>query len=157
MTTPAAVGRRSRARLAWAAAALALLATPARVDSAAVGVDFVVIVHAQGPAKSLSAAAVAELFLKKDRAWSDGSTVHPVDLPTKSATRAAFTEVVLHKSVSAIKAYWQQRIFSGRDVPPVERATEEAVVAFVAAEPGAIGYVSPQTSLQGVRILPLTP
>jgi hypothetical protein len=57
--------------------------------------------------------------------------------------------------VGAVRSYWQQRIFSGRDVPPPELDSDEAVVAFVARSPGGIGYVSAATKLSGVRELAL--
>jgi len=34
--------------------------------------------------------------------------------------RVAFSKSVHGKSVGAVRAFWQQQIFSGRDVPPPE-------------------------------------
>jgi hypothetical protein len=44
--------------------------------------------------------------------------------------------------VTAIRSYWQQRIFSGRDVPPPELDLDEAVVSYVLAHRRGVGYVS---------------
>jgi hypothetical protein len=64
---------------------------------------------------------------------------------------------VLSKSVSSIKAYWQQQIFSGRDVPPPEKQSEAEVLEFVRSNATAIGYVSPVAVLpRGVRVLTVT-
>jgi hypothetical protein len=52
-----------------------------------------------------------------------------------------------------VKAYWQQRIFSGRDVPPPEFATDQEVVAYVLAHEGAVGYVSPGAELRGLQVV----
>ena len=49
---------------------------------------------------------------------------------------------MLKRSVAAVRSYWQQRIFSGRDVPPPEVDTENQVIKYVAGDPGALGYVS---------------
>jgi hypothetical protein len=69
--------------------------------------------------------------------------------------RKRFSEAVLKRSVGAVRSYWQQRIFSGRDVPPPEVDSDEAVMAYVARYPGAIGYVSGTTKLVGVKELAL--
>jgi hypothetical protein len=56
------------------------------------------------------------------------------------------------KSVTAIKTYWQQQVFSGRDVPPVERPGDAEVVAYVRENVNAIGYVSAGAPLaRGVK------
>ena len=49
---------------------------------------------------------------------------------------------MLKRSVEAVKGYWQQRIFSGRDVPPPELETDDEVVRYVLKHEGAVGYVS---------------
>jgi ABC-type phosphate transport system substrate-binding protein len=82
---------------------------------------------------------------------SDGLAIEPVDQVPASASRARFSETILHRNVAAMQAFWQQQIFSGRDVPPVEKSNDEAVIAFVREHPGAIGYVSPDSALDGVR------
>ena len=55
---------------------------------------------------------------------------------------------------AAIVAFWQQQIFSGRDVPPAEKASEKDVIAYVKDHEGAVGYVSPDVELPvGVKTL----
>ena len=67
--------------------------------------------------------------------------------------RAVFTKIVHGKPVSAIASYWQQQIFAGREVPPAEKAGDAAVLAFVKANPGAIGYISAGVTADGVKLL----
>lgn len=110
---------------------------------------FVVIVNAANNTTTLTADELAHLFLKKTVRWPGGSAVVPVDQSPSSRVRAAFSTAVLEKSVGAVQAYWQTMIFSGRGVPPSELASDEAVVSFVRATPGAVGYVSPSTPLGG--------
>jgi hypothetical protein len=57
--------------------------------------------------------------------------------------------------VSAVESYWQQAIFSGRSVPPLEKASDAEVLAFVRANPGAVGYVSGGADL-GASVKELT-
>lgn len=120
---------------------------------AADDVEFRVIVHPGNALKLVSREFLAAAFLKKASRWDDGETIRPVDLRADSWVRRRFSEDVLHRSVPAVRNYWQQRIFSGRDVPPPELDSEEAVVRYVAKYPGAVGYVSTSTKLAQARVL----
>jgi ABC-type phosphate transport system substrate-binding protein len=68
--------------------------------------------------------------------------VQIVDQQEESEVRKQFTREIHGRQVTSVKSYWQQMIFSGRDVPPPEKASDAEVLAFVAANPNAIGYVS---------------
>jgi hypothetical protein len=60
---------------------------------------------------------------------------------------------VLGRSVGAVETFWQQQIFSGKEVPPPVKASDDDVIAFVKANAGAIGYVSASTSTAGVKVI----
>jgi ABC-type phosphate transport system substrate-binding protein len=111
---------------------------------------FVVVVHPSNPSRTLSRKFVSEVFLKKTTRWPDGSVIHPADLVPEAPARARFSEDVLKRSVAEVKNYWQQVIFSGRDVPPPELPDDDSVLKFVAKNAGAIGYVSGGTRLVDV-------
>ena len=57
--------------------------------------------------------------------------------------------------MAAISSYWAQRIFSGRDVPPPELDSDEAVIEYVLKNRGAVGYVSPSAKLERAKVLPI--
>jgi ABC-type phosphate transport system substrate-binding protein len=122
-------------------------------NTAAFAADFVVIVNSGNTVASLSTRDVASLFLKKKTQWDGGARVVPVVLPDAAAATAAFDRQVLNRTAAALRAYWQQEIFSGRSVPPAEKASDEDVVAFVQKTPGAIGYISATTAHTGVKVL----
>lgn len=109
--------------------------------------DFKVVVNASNPINSITTKELSGLFLKKDLTWPDGQAVTAVDLQPDSPIREEFTTAIHGKKVSAIKSYWQRQIFQGKAVPPMERSSELEVVAFVAVNPGAVGYVSSATTL----------
>ncbi|BDG09484.1 type 2 periplasmic-binding domain-containing protein [Anaeromyxobacter paludicola] len=132
------------------AAALVLAAPPRPAAGRAQGA-FQVVVHRDNPVTSLSRGTAASLFLKKATEWPGGQKVEPVDLREGAPVRDAFSEAVLRRSVASVRAYWTQSIFSGRAVPPPELEDDEAVVAFVARSPWAIGYVSAGARLAGVK------
>lgn len=152
----ARVGRRRRRALGLGVALLLCALVPAITAPALAGdSEFRVVVHPSNAASGLDKELVADTFLKKITRWPDGEVAKPVDLKPDSAVRRRFSESVLKRTVGAVRSYWQQRIFSGRDVPPPELESEDAVVAYVAKHPGAIGYVSANTKLSGVKDLPL--
>jgi len=133
---------------------IGVLSSPA----AAGAQEFTVIVNAANPLASMPRDDVAKLFLKKTVAWQSGQAASPVELPAAAKAREAFARTVLNKSISQVKSYWQQQIFSGRDVPPPEKQSENDVVAFVRSNPGAIGYVSKGVDIgRGVKALSVEP
>jgi len=115
--------------------------------------EFLVIVHPQNPVASVGRAFLADLYLKRATRWEDGELARPIDQRADSAARRVFSESVLKRSVAAVKRYWQQRIFSGRDLPPPELDGDEAVVSYVASHRGAIGYVSGNAKLDKTKLV----
>jgi len=114
-----------------------------------------VIVHPDNPVSSLPRDTASKMFLKKTAQWDHGVAVLPVDLVPTHPAREACSQEIHGKSVSMIKNYWQQQIFSGRNAPPPEKASDADVLAHVRANPGAVGYVSGDTEPEGVKTLTL--
>jgi ABC-type phosphate transport system substrate-binding protein len=115
--------------------------------------SFRVIVGPSNPVDSVERRFLLEAFLRKTTRWPDGRPLRPVDQPAESATRRRFSDEALNRSVSAVKEYWLQAIFSGRGVPPPEVYNDEQVVKFVLQTAGAIGYVSGDASLGGAKVV----
>ncbi|HEX9982237.1 MAG TPA: hypothetical protein VGF69_03150 [Thermoanaerobaculia bacterium] len=116
---------------------------------------FKVVVHRSNPITSISKSELSDYLLKKKTTWPDKKPVVAVDLTDKSPVRGKLSQEVLGRSPAAIKSYWQQQIFSGRDVPPVEKASDRDVIAFVQVTPGAIGYVSDATDTGDLKVVVL--
>jgi ABC-type phosphate transport system substrate-binding protein len=112
-----------------------------------------IVVHANNPAGIVDRSFLEDAFLKKVTTWPTGETIRPVDLASNSSVRRKFTDDVLRRSVEAVKGYWQQRIFSGRDVPPPELDGDDDVIKYVLKYEGAVGYVSGGANLNGSKVL----
>ena len=133
-------------------AVLALVAAP--VARAEAQDAYRVIVNAANPASQISKSELARIFMKKRTTWESGSPVEVVDQTERSQARAQFSSTVLGKDVATMKSYWQQSLFSGRGVPPVEKSSDTQVAQFVAGNDAAIGYVSTAVPLPaGVKVL----
>ena len=110
-----------------------------------------IIINPKNSATSVDRTFLQDAFLKKTTRWGNGEVLRPADQATSSGTRKTFTQAVLGRSVGAVQAYWQQRIFSGRDVPPPELESDDKVVAYVLKYEGAVGYVSRTANVGAAR------
>lgn len=122
----------------------------ARADSVP---PFVLIVHSANPVTTLDRKFLSDVFLKKKTRWPGGEVIRPADQIVAANVRARFSAQVLERTVGAVRSYWQQRIFSGRDVPPPELAGDEEVLNYVLRQPGGVGYVSASASIEGAKSL----
>ncbi|MEW6732076.1 MAG: hypothetical protein AB1489_12180 [Acidobacteriota bacterium] len=117
---------------------------------------FKVIVHNDNPISSISKAKLSNMFLKKETKWENGRKAIPVDQKDTAVVRVAFSKAIHNKAISAVKSYWQQKIFSGRDVPPPELDSDSAVISYVQANADAIGYVSGNVPTGKFKVLVIT-
>jgi ABC-type phosphate transport system substrate-binding protein len=116
--------------------------------------DFQVVVNAAVPVTELERAELARFFLRQSGKWNDGMPVLPIDQSARSQVRVAFSQGVLRQPLPAVENYWRLQISGGRAVPPPVKTSDAEVLAFVAANPGAVGYVSGAFSLTpGVKAL----
>lgn len=101
-----------------------------------------VVVASSSPlALPLSRSLVYAIYTRKRLLWPDRSRVLPVNLPASHPLRRNFSMWLFKRSPEDLQDYWNDEYFHGVLPPPV-LASEEAVLRFVAATPGAVGYVS---------------
>ena len=128
---------------------LLALAVSARVEAQS---NFVVVVHESNPTSSITRDELSKVFLKKITLWRSKQPVVVVDQNDRSPVRQQFTRSVHRREVTSVQSYWQQQIFAGRAVPPQVRSSDAEVLAFVAGNPSAVGYVSASAPLpMGVK------
>ena len=143
------------------AAALAAFLTsvlafpPFPVSEADPPAGFKVVVNAGVRAGTMTRQELSDLFLKKTARWPAGESVQPVDQSEMTRVRLAFAKEVHQRSLGELRTYWQQRLFAGRGAPPLVKASDAEVVAFVKANAGAVGYVSADAVVDGVGLLHL--
>jgi len=140
------LGKRSQVVLVLMAVLAAGLVPCAGADSA-----YRVIVHPTVKGSQIPRATLSSIFLKQAPRWGDGSPVLPVDQSMRSSIRRSFAADVLQRPLMELQIFWSRRMATGIAPPPVKQ-TDEEIVAFVAATPGSIGYVSAAQPLpEGVR------
>ena len=143
--------RALRAKILALSLALPLLGMAAH--AAPPRAPFVVVVHPNNRTDGVSRKFLADAFLKKTTRWEHGEALRPVDQRVDAPVRAAFSEKVLKRSVAAVRNYWQQMVFSGRDVPPPELSGDAEVLSYVNRHSGAVGYVSGTADVGKAKVL----
>jgi ABC-type phosphate transport system substrate-binding protein len=132
--------------------AIAVTTVPVKAE----GQDFKVVINESNTTTSIARANLSDCFMNQAATftWISGQPLVPIDQAANSETRQAFSLDIHGRDVNAVKSYWQRQIFTGKAVPPQERASDEEVLAFVRSTPGAVGYVSASTELgPGVKEL----
>lgn len=115
--------------------------------------EIVVVVGVSSPIAQLSREEVINIFMGRYRLLPAGAAVVPVEPGADTASRRSFYASLLGKSVADIRAYWARLVFSGRTSPPDEVPNDGDVVARVAKDPLALGYVDRQAVTSRVRVV----
>lgn len=110
-----------------------------------------VIVAAGELPLALGTTELAQLY-RRQRQFAAGRRLQPVNLPAQHPLRRWFSQQLLGASPQEMEGYWRDLYFDGV-TPPFVLASEEAVIRFVAATPGAIGYVCASWVDRRVRVL----
>lgn len=112
--------------------------------------DLVIIANNSVKAEVISQNELRDVFLG-DANSLGGSHVLPVVLQ-KGPVHDAFLQLV-GKSEPVFEATWRKQVFTGKGSMPHACVSEDALIAFVGATPGAVGYVSAGKSPAGVKVL----
>jgi ABC-type phosphate transport system substrate-binding protein len=107
---------------------------------------FKVVVNAAVPGTKVPRAVLAQIYLGNAQRWGDGRPIVAVDLSSTSRVRKEFSESVLQMPIMMVQQYWLREVSSVKR-PPRTKETDDDVIAFVAAEAGAVGYVSEATAV----------
>jgi hypothetical protein len=109
--------------------------------------SFKVIANPSVAGNAVPREVLAQVYLGAVARWAKGGTISAVDLSSVSPVRQAFSEQVLGMPIDAVKHHWLRKITSSGQRPPLSKSTDEDVIAFVAGQQGAVGYVSVTTVL----------
>ena len=102
---------------------------------------------------AISEKDIKRIFLGKSKSFSDGKKITPYYLASGHKPRDEFNKKVLRKSESQLKAYWSKLIFTGKGTPPDALGSVEALIAAVAEDPSAIGYIDASSVDDKVKVI----
>ena len=114
--------------------------------------ELVVIVHPSN-GDAINAKNVQRIFLGKEKKFPGGVKASPINQVSSAAARDQFDSNILGRSTTQVSAYWSKLVFTGKGIPPKEVDNDAAVVAAVAADASAIGYVDSSAVTGDVKAL----
>ncbi len=126
---------------------ISILCGAAVLGLAAMAQAEVAVIVNPAAAKAPSQSDVANIFLGKDKSMKG------IDQAGWTPAKEAFYAGVTSKNESQLKSYWSGLIFTGKGQPLPSVADDAAVVAKVAAEADAIGYVDASAVNGSVKVL----
>ncbi len=114
--------------------------------------EVALIVHPDTPIEHLSKKELQKIYMNRKNFWENGTTIKAASLKKGSLHEQFLTDLV-RKTEQQYSTYWKRMIFTGKGNPPKSFDSSQEVMAFVAATPGAIGYVDKDLKLEGVKTI----
>ena len=102
--------------------------------------DMVIVANKSVKSSDVSSDELKDVFSGDKSSLKDGSHVTPVTLKG-GPVHEAFLKKFVGKNDGAFRAAWRSLVFTGQGSMPKTFDTEAALLEYVAATPGAIGYV----------------
>ena len=119
---------------------------------AAAHAEVVVVVSANSPVTSLTAAQASQIFLAKSVTLPGGGAATPIDIAS-GPVRDEFYTKVTGKDAAQLKSYWAQLTFTGKAKPFRQAPSAAEAKKLIAASPSAIGYLAPTDVDSSVRVV----
>lgn len=107
---------------------------------------WVVVVRPSNPVRSLKRTELDRIYRRTTRFWNNPTSampalpILPINLPPGHPLREEFSRVILRADDETLATWWNREYFQGV-LPPIVLRSPAAVRAYVAATPGAIGYL----------------
>ena len=96
---------------------------------------------------------IKKIFLGKAKSFSNGRTAILLSASASDPATEEFNKKVIGKSSNQVNAYWSKMIFTGKGTPPQEMSSTKEILAAVAANPDAIGYLDAAAATGDVKIV----
>lgn len=111
-----------------------------------------VIVNPSNSLDSITPGQLERIYLRKSKHFNNGLPALPVDQKA-GPVRTQFYQMVVNRNERQLKYYWSRMMFSGNARPPAKLVNDRAVVAFVAGNENAVGYISESAVSADVKVI----
>jgi ABC-type phosphate transport system substrate-binding protein len=118
--------------------------------SAAVAQDVVLVANKGVQISEIRNADLRAIFKGEKTRYADGSHAVPVTLKGGAAHEVFLTRHV-GESPDEFRAQWRKAVFTGQGSMPKACDSESSLIEYVAATPGALGYVSRVSAADNVK------
>lgn len=113
-----------------------------------------IVVNKANPIEEISSVDLRKIFLGQRSNWDKGGAITIAMRDTGQTERLTILQQVCHMTESEFNRYFLQATFTGQvQAPPKRFATAAGVREFVAALPGAIGYLRINEVNGAVKVL----
>jgi ABC-type phosphate transport system substrate-binding protein len=120
--------------------------------------DFIVVAHPDSPVDSLTSDQVRAIFNGNIKAYpSSNSMVTVLDQPMQADVFRDFYATVFKLTPQKVKRRRAAYLFSGQGMIPETLADDAAIIAKVASDTSAIGYVEKASLTDDVKVLYRSP
>jgi ABC-type phosphate transport system substrate-binding protein len=120
--------------------------------SAASAQDVVLVANKGVQISEISNADLRAIFTGTRTRFADGSHAVPVTLKG-GAAHEVFLKNYVGEGPEEFRSQWRKVVFTGQGAMPKAFDSESALIEYVAATPGAVGYVSQISSQHRVKLL----
>ena len=116
--------------------------------------DVALVVHPDFAETSVTADDVKQILLGSLAKWRGGQVVKLVVL-TDGAVHTKVIRDFTQRTPEQFDKFWKRLVFTGAGTLPAQAKSDAEVIAYVAANPGAIGYVAVGSVSANVQVLSL--
>jgi len=120
--------------------------------SAASAQDVVLVANKGVQVSEISNADLRGIFMGTRTRFADGSHAVPVTLKGGPA-HEVFLKNHIGEDPEEFRSQWRKMVFTGQGAMPKAFDSESALIEYVAATPGAVGYVSRISPQNRVKLL----
>jgi ABC-type phosphate transport system substrate-binding protein len=117
--------------------------------------NVILVVNKSSQISEISAADLRAIYTGTKTRFSDGSHAVPVTLKGGPA-HEVFLKNYVGERPDEFRAQWRKAVFTGQGAMPRAFDSESAMIDFIAATPGALGYVSHVAENDKVKPLTIT-
>jgi ABC-type phosphate transport system substrate-binding protein len=114
--------------------------------------DIAFIAHPSLTEKAVTADEVKNILLNNKTKWSSGPAIKLVVL-ADGALHEKVIKDFAQRTPDQFDKYWKKAVFTGVGSMPNSAKTDADVIAYVAANPGAFGYVAKASVTDKVKVL----
>jgi hypothetical protein len=114
--------------------------------------DVVLVANKGVRISEISNADLRGIFMGTRTRFADGSHAVPVTLKG-GPVHEVFLRNHIGEGPEEFRSEWRKMVFTGQGAMPKAFDSESALIEYVAATPGAVGYVSRVSSQDGVKVL----
>ncbi len=129
---------------------ICVIVTVMSITSAAFAED-VIIVNKRNPISDISPVQLKNIYNGRIKFWDDGTRIIPVDLADEHPSASRFAANFLGVDLDTKRKFWMQKLYAGAGTPPLQKSKCADIIAIVASEPGAIGYIRKENLTSAVK------